>query len=96
MAIRPATLADRPIVVLDEPTEHLDPLTADAVTADLLQATEGRATVYITHRLSGIERVDRIYVLDAGQVQAVGTHEALLAQGGWYAERWHEERDRIS
>ncbi len=95
LALARLLLADRPVVVLDEPTEHLDPLTADAVTADLLQATEGRATVYITHRLSGIERVDRIYVLDAGRVQAVGTHEALLSRGGWYADRWQEERDRV-
>ena len=96
LALARLLLSDRAIVVLDEPTEHLDPQTADALTADLLRATEGRATVYITHRLTGLESVDRIYVLGQGLVRAVGSHESLLAQGGWYADRWNEEQNRVS
>ncbi|MFM9135995.1 MAG: thiol reductant ABC exporter subunit CydC [bacterium] len=96
LALARLLLSDRPIVVLDEPTEHLDPQTADALTADLLQATRGRSTVYITHRLSGLETVDRIYVLEGGSVLAQGTHGELLVEGGWYAERWAEEQGRVS
>ena len=61
-----ALLADFPILVLDEPAEHLDPLAADALTADLLAVTDGRSLVLITHRLAGLETVDEILVIDDG------------------------------
>ena len=63
-----ALLADFPILVLDEPGEHLDPQTADALTADLLAATAGRTTLLITHRLVGLDGIDEIVVLDEGRV----------------------------
>jgi thiol reductant ABC exporter CydC subunit len=94
LALARLLLAERRLLVLDEPTEHLDPQSADALTDDLLAVTAGRSTLLITHRLRGLDRVDRIVVLIAGQVRAVGTHDALVAQGGWYAERWHAEVER--
>jgi ATP-binding cassette subfamily C protein CydCD len=94
LALARLLLAERRLLVLDEPTEHLDPQTADALTDDLLAVTAGSSTLLITHRLRGIDRVDRIVVLIAGQVRAVGTHAELLAQGGWYAERWRAEQER--
>ena len=87
-----ALLADFPVLVLDEPAEHLDPAAADALTADLLALTEGRSTLLITHRLAGLEQVDEIIVLDAGRVVERGTHDELLAAGGRYAGLWWEER----
>lgn len=87
-------LANRRLLVLDEPTEHLDPQTADALTDDLLAVTGGSSTLLITHRLRGLDRVDRIVVLIAGQVRALGTHDELIAQGGWYAQRWRVEQER--
>ncbi len=92
VAVARALLADFPILVLDEPAEHLDPPAADALTADLLALTEGRSTLFITHRLTGLERVDEIVVIDAGQVVERGTHTDLLAAGGRYAGLWWEER----
>jgi ABC-type bacteriocin/lantibiotic exporter with double-glycine peptidase domain len=80
--------------VLDEPTEHLDPQAANALTDDLLTVTAGRSTVLITHRLRGLDQIDRIIVLIAGQVRAVGTHAELLDQGGWYADRWRAEQEK--
>ena len=94
LALARLLLAERRLLVLDEPTEHLDPQAADALTDDLLAVTEGRSTLLITHRLRGLDRVDRVVVLIAGQVRAVGTHDELVAQGGWYAERWRAEVER--
>ena len=94
LALARLLLAERRLLVLDEPTEHLDPQAADALTDDLLTVTAGRSTLLITHRLHGLDRVDRVVVLIAGQVRAVGTHDELVAQGGWYAERWRAEQER--
>jgi ABC-type transport system involved in cytochrome bd biosynthesis fused ATPase/permease subunit len=63
LALARALLADPPVLVLDEPTEHLDEATADAVTDDLLAATKGRTVLLITHRRYGLDRVDRVVEL---------------------------------
>ncbi|MFD8301855.1 thiol reductant ABC exporter subunit CydD [Streptomyces sp. NPDC059690] len=82
LALARALLADFPVLVLDEPAEHLDLATADALTADLLAATEGRTTLLITHRLAGLEAVDEVVVLDAGRVVQRGTYAKLAAAAG--------------
>ncbi|MCX5297297.1 thiol reductant ABC exporter subunit CydD [Streptomyces sp. NBC_00193] len=82
LALARALLADFPVLVLDEPAEHLDLATADALTADLLAATEGRTTVLITHRLAGLEEVDEVLVLDGGAVVQRGAYAELAATPG--------------
>ncbi|MGW6851768.1 thiol reductant ABC exporter subunit CydD [Streptomyces virginiae] len=82
LALARALLADFPVLVLDEPAEHLDLVTADALTADLLAATEGRTTVLITHRLAGLEAVDEVLVLDRGEVVQRGPYADLAAAEG--------------
>ncbi|WP_285538741.1 thiol reductant ABC exporter subunit CydD [Streptomyces lavendulae] len=82
LALARALLADFPVLVLDEPAEHLDLATADALTADLLAATEGRTTVLITHRLAGLEAVDEVLVLDRGAVVQRGAYAELAAVEG--------------
>ncbi|MGM7441147.1 thiol reductant ABC exporter subunit CydD [Streptomyces tunisiensis] len=82
LALARALLADFPVLVLDEPAEHLDLTTADALTADLLAATEGRTTVLVTHRLAGLEAVDEVIVLEAGRVAQRGPYEELRAVDG--------------
>ncbi|WP_432165008.1 thiol reductant ABC exporter subunit CydD [Streptomyces sp. bgisy031] len=82
LALARALLADFPVLVLDEPAEHLDLPTADALTADLLSATEGRTTLLITHRMAGLDAVDEVIVLDAGRVVQRGRYEDLMAVDG--------------
>ncbi|MBO7935236.1 thiol reductant ABC exporter subunit CydD [Streptomyces sp. S9] len=82
LALARALLADFPVLVLDEPAEHLDLPTADALTADLLTATEGRTTVLITHRLAGLDAVDEVVVLDAGRIVQRGPFAELASVDG--------------
>jgi ABC-type multidrug transport system fused ATPase/permease subunit len=93
LAIARALLADFGVLILDEPGEHLDTQTADAIVADLLTVTEGRTTLLITHRLTGLEDVDEVLVLDDGRVLERGTHAELLALGGRYAALWRREQE---
>ena len=94
IALARLLLSSRPFVILDEPTEHLDGQTADALTDTMNQALVGRTVLLITHRLRGLEDADRILVLEQGRVVARGTHDELLEQGGWYAEQWWAEAER--
>ncbi|MGW2764681.1 thiol reductant ABC exporter subunit CydD [Streptomyces sp. NPDC001275] len=82
LALARALLADFPVLVLDEPAEHLDLATADALTGDLLAATEGRTTLLITHRLAGLAAVDEVIVLDEGRVVQRGPYAELAALPG--------------
>ncbi|UNS97869.1 thiol reductant ABC exporter subunit CydD [Streptomyces tubbatahanensis] len=93
LALARALLADFPVLVLDEPAEHLDLPTADALTADLLTATEGRTTVLITHRLQGLDRVDEIVVLDHGRVVERGSYDGLARAEGPFAAMLRRERE---
>ena len=84
LALARALLADPAVMVLDEPTAHLDADSRRALTADILSATTGRATLLITHELDGLDQVDEIVVLDRGRVAERGTHAELIAAGGLY------------
>ncbi|WP_156727852.1 thiol reductant ABC exporter subunit CydD [Streptomyces apocyni] len=93
LALARALLADFPVLVLDEPAEHLDLATADALTADLLAATEGRTTLLITHRLAGVEAVDEVLVLDEGRVVQRGRYEELAEVDGPLRRMRERERE---
>ncbi len=95
LALARALLADFPVLVLDEPAEHLDLPTADALTADLLDATRGRATVLITHRLTGLEAVDEVLVLDAGRGVQRGPYAELAAEDGPLRRMLERERETV-
>ena len=88
LALARALLADPQIMVLDEPTAHLDPESRRALTADVLSVTAGRATLLITHELDGLDQVDEIVVLDRGRVAERGTHAELTASAGLYRQLW--------
>ncbi|MFJ4704407.1 thiol reductant ABC exporter subunit CydD [Streptomyces anulatus] len=95
LALARALLAGFPVLVLDEPAEHLDLPTADALTADLLDATRGCATVLITHRLTGLDAVDEVLVLDAGRVVQRGPYAELAAEDGPLRRMLERERETV-
>ncbi|GLF96803.1 thiol reductant ABC exporter subunit CydD [Streptomyces yaizuensis] len=103
LALARALLADFPVLVLDEPAEHLDLATADALTADLLAASEGRtarggATVLITHRLRGLDTVDEVVVLADGRAVQRGSYAELSTVDGPLRRMLERERaaDRLT
>ncbi len=86
LAIARAIYKDAPILILDEATSALDTDTDSLVQASLRTAMQGRTTIAIAHRLSTIKDADCIYVMGQGRILQQGTHEALIQQGGPYAE----------
>ncbi len=85
MAIARALLKDPPILLLDEATSALDSRTEREVQLALDRIMKGRTTIVVAHRLSTIERADRIVVLDRGRIVEMGDHHELLARNGFYA-----------
>ena len=85
IAIARAILKDAPILLLDEATSALDTESERAVQAALETLMEGRTTIVIAHRLSTVEKADRIVVLAQGRIAEQGSHAELLAAGGMYA-----------
>ncbi|WP_436836961.1 thiol reductant ABC exporter subunit CydC [Micromonospora tulbaghiae] len=89
LALARALLAAPPVLVLDEPTEGLDPAAADAVLDSALAAVPaGHSVLLISHRLSGLAGLDEIVVLEGGRVVQRGRHDELVARPGWYREQW--------
>jgi ATP-binding cassette subfamily C protein CydC len=88
LALARALLADPALVILDEPTAHLDSESRLALTEDLLAATAGRTTLLITHDLDGLDSLDEIVVLAQGKVTERGTHAQLVRAGGRYQQLW--------
>jgi ATP-binding cassette, subfamily C, bacterial CydC len=86
LAIARAFLKNAPILILDEVTANLDPLTERALLDALDELTKGRTTLHITHRLLGMERMHEILVLHHGCIVERGTHDELLAIGGLYRQ----------
>lgn len=80
-----ALVGNPDLLVLDEATSAVDPVTEARVQRALERLMEGRTVVIVAHRLETVRRCDRIYVLDGGAVREQGTHEELLARGGAYA-----------
>jgi ATP-binding cassette subfamily B protein len=86
IAIARAYMRDAQVMILDEPTAALDARSEFEVFQRFKELSQGKTAVLISHRFSSVRMADRILVLAEGQLEASGTHEQLLAQGGRYAE----------
>ena len=86
IAIARAYMRDAPLLILDEPTAALDARSEFEVFQRFKELSAGRTAVLISHRFSSVRMADRILVMAGGEIEASGTHEALLAEHGRYAE----------
>jgi ATP-binding cassette subfamily B protein len=98
VALARVVLKDPAILILDEATASVDPFTEMQIQEGLAAVMAARTAIVIAHRLSTVKRADRIIVMKDGQIIEEGTHHALLAQGGHYAELYntyfrHQELD---
>jgi ATP-binding cassette subfamily B multidrug efflux pump len=91
VAIARVFLKDAPILVLDEATSALDSEVEQAIQENLFELMEGKTVIAIAHRLSTLTEMDRLVVMDKGQIQEQGTHLELIANGGIYGDLWRRQ-----
>ena len=93
LSIARALLKNAPILILDEPTAGLDAVTEQEIMTSITELMQGRSTILITHRLTGLELFDEIVVLDKGRIAQRGTAAELLTKQGLFREMWQLQRD---
>lgn len=96
LTIARAMIADRPMLILDEATSSVDTRTELKIQRAMDELMKDRTSFVIAHRLSTIKNADLILVLRDGDIVESGTHEALLEKGGFYAELYNSQFDKVS
>ena len=91
LTIARAMIADRPMLILDEATSSVDTRTELQIQNAMDELMKGRTSFVIAHRLSTIKNADLILVLNDGDIIESGTHEQLLARGGFYAKLYNSQ-----
>ncbi|WP_409347035.1 ATP-binding cassette domain-containing protein [Paenibacillus sp. MBLB4367] len=85
IALSRAFIREAQVIVLDEPTAALDPISEAAIFEHFMQLTEGKTSIFITHRLGSCRKADRIFVMNSGMIVEQGNHDQLISQQGLYA-----------
>ncbi len=91
VAIARAMLKNSPILVLDEATSSLDSVSERYIQDSFSELMKGKTTIVVAHRLSTIQKMDRIIVLDRGRIVEEGSHRELLGKGGTYSNLWNHQ-----
>lgn len=86
LAMARALYKDAPVIILDEPTAALDPIAENEIYRQYAELTEGKTSIYISHRLASTRFCDRILLIDGNVISEQGSHEELMALGGTYAK----------
>lgn len=95
LALARALLQDAPILLLDEPTAHLDALTERQILETIRTVAARRALLLMTHRLVGLESFDEVLVLRSGRIVERGRHSDLLQRPGWYRRMWELQQGNL-
>ena len=95
LTIARAILADSPVLILDEATSSVDTRTEQLIQSAMDRLMEGRTCFVIAHRLSTIRNADKILVMQEGDIVEQGTHDELLAKGGFYAQLWNSQFEDV-
>ena len=95
ISIARALLKDAPIILLDEATANVDPENENALQQAIAELTRDKTVIMIAHRLKTVRNADQIIVLDAGKIVQTGTHDALFAQKGLYADFIHAREKAV-
>ncbi len=90
-AIARAVIRDPRILILDDALSSVDTYTEEQILGELQRVMQGRTTIFISHRISTVRHADQIAVLGAGRIVELGTHDALLARNGYYADLFQKQ-----
>ena len=96
LTIARAILSDRPVLILDEATSSVDTRTEAYIQKAMDNLMKGRTSFVIAHRLSTIKNADLILFMKDGDIVEQGTHNELLAKGGYYADLYNSQFDKVS